>query len=241
MALICPGCGENSTERRFEGQYGREIAVDICDGCNSLWLDGMESHQLSPAGTLALFRLMAARSGQTKPLRERKPCPRCGLRLKATIDKQRSTPFEVFLCPKRHGRYMTFLSFMRSKNFVRDLTVTEVNELRRHVRMIKCVNCGASVDITKESVCGYCGAAIAMLDPDQLQRTVAELEAADERRKTLDPTLALRLAEERLRTERVFADLARHAKNARGTDSWTLVDTGLRSLVAVLDSLGRRD
>ncbi len=241
MALICPGCGEPTAEQRFDGQYGRAIAIDLCAGCNGLWLDGMESHQLSPAGTLALFRHMAAVSGQTKPVRERKPCPRCGVRLKATVDKQRSTAFEVFLCPKRHGRYMTFLAFMRAKNFVRDLTVTEVNELRRHVQMIKCVNCGANVDITKASVCRYCGAAIAMLDPEQLQHTVAELEAADQRRRTLDPTLPLRIAEERLRTERVFADLAEHAREYRGSQSWNLVDTGLRSLVAVLDALGRRD
>jgi Zn-finger nucleic acid-binding protein len=228
-------------EHRLEGQYGRDVVVDLCSACNGVWLDGMESHQLAPAGTLALFRQMAAHAGQAQPLSERKPCPRCGVRLRAGIDRQRSTAFEVFACPKGHGRYMTFLAFMRAKNFVRDLTVTEVNQLRRHIRTVKCVSCGASVDITKESVCQQCGTAIAMLDPDQLQRTVAELEAADQRRQNADPTLPFRLAEERLRTERVFAALAAHARTSPATQSWTLVDTGLRSLAAVLDALKTPD
>lgn len=236
--MTCPACNAAMAEHRFDGQYGRTIAIDLCGACNGLWFDGMESHQLSPGATLKLFRQMANTPAHTMPLQERKPCPRCGVRLKAEIDKQRSTAFEVFRCSKSHGRYMTFLAFMRAKNFVRDLTPAEVNALRRHVQMVKCANCGAAVDITKESTCSYCRAAIAMLDPDQLQRTVAALESAETRRHQLDPLLPLRVAEERLRTERVFADLATEAKGSR-SGSWSLVDTGLRSLAAVLDTLGR--
>lgn len=238
--MTCPGCGAPMAGHRFDGQYGRAIDIDVCAACSGLWLDAMESHQLSPGATLDLFRLMATVTPANVPLRPHKPCPRCGLRMKREIDKQRSTTFEVFRCPRGHGRYMTFLSFMRAKNFVRDLTVAEMNELRRHVRMIKCVNCGAHVDITTESACRYCRAAIAMLDPDQLQRTVADLERAETRRRTIDPTLPLRMAEERLRTERVFADLAAHG-HASQRASWSLVDTGLHAVAALVDSWSRPD
>ena len=47
------------------------------------------------------------------------------------LDKQRSTAFEDFRCPDGHGRYMTFVSFLRAKNFVRDLTPAEVQALTR--------------------------------------------------------------------------------------------------------------
>lgn len=224
-------------ELRFAGQYGRTIAIDLCGTCHGLWFDGMESHQLSPGATLQLFRRMAESEGASLALRERKPCPRCGVPLKAEIDKQRSTTFEAFRCPRGHGRYMTALAFMRAKNFVRDLTPAEVQALTRHVRSVRCAGCGASVDITRGSTCTYCGAAIAMLDPDQMQRTVAELEAAEARRGQVDPSLPLRLAQETLRTERVFAALA-GGRQGTANPSWSVVDAGLHSLSAALSALG---
>ena len=133
---------------------------------------------------------------------------------------------------------MTFVSFLRAKNFVRDLTPAEVNELRRHVQMIKCANCGATVDITRESACAYCRAPIAMLDPDQLATTVAELEASETRRQTVDPSWPLRLAHERLKTERLFAEIGQQSReHASSWSAGTLVESGLASLGLVLEQL----
>ncbi|MFN2444813.1 MAG: zf-TFIIB domain-containing protein [Vicinamibacterales bacterium] len=87
----CPACGAAMAEQRLEGQYGRSIDIDLCAACSGLWLDGMENHQLSPRATLALFRSMAAAPAGTIPLQPRKRCPRCGLRLKDEVGKQRST------------------------------------------------------------------------------------------------------------------------------------------------------
>ena len=225
------------TEHTLDGHYGRPVVIDVCAGCNGLWFDGMESHQLTPGATLTLFRQMGhAVASANRPLAARKPCPRCRRQLTRALDRQRSTTFEEFRCPDGHGRYLTFVSFLRLKNFVRDLTPAEVNELRRHIQQISCASCGAAVDITKESACPYCRAPIAMLDPDQLEKTVAELEASEARRHETDPTLPLRLAHERLRTERLFAEIG---EKSRGSRSWTagsLVDTGLLSL---LDTIGR--
>lgn len=231
------------TERTFDGHYGRDVAIDMCADCNGLWFDGLESHQLTPGATLKLFRQMAdAVDGARRPVSARKPCPRCRRQLTRAVDKQRSTTFEDFRCPDSHGRYMTFVSFLRAKNFVRDLTPAEVNDLRRHVQIIKCTNCSATVDITSESACSYCRAPIAMLDADQLAVTVSALQSAEERRQTVDPTLPLRMAHERLATERLFAEMGRqtHLHSGVSWSSGSLVEQGLLALGGLFEHLGQR-
>ena len=243
-------------ESTFDGHHGRTVALDLCGGCNGIWFDGMESHQLTPGATLALFKEMGeAVAEANRPLGARKQCPRCQALLTGELDKQRTTTFEAFRCPAGHGRYLTFGAFLRAKNFIRDLTPSEVTELRRHVQSVKCTGCGAAVDVRTTSACAFCRAPIAMLDPDQLQRTIAELEAREARRRRafpddaapeaggrrdpiagVDPMLPLRLAQERLRTERVFAELGQHNR-AVGVPAWDLVEVGLSSLGSVLKVL----
>ena len=232
-------------EATFDGHHGRRVALDLCAGCNGIWFDGMESHQLTPGATLALFRRMGeAVAEANRPLGARKACPRCTNPLKRELDKQRGTTFEAFRCPAGHGRYMTFGAFLRAKDFVRDLTTAEVEELRRHVRTVKCSGCGAAVDVRERSACEFCRAPIAMIDPEQLQRTIAALQDKETVRPKpvagkgplgVDPALPLMLAHERLRAERIFADLARQDRSIGNVD---LVDAGLTSLVSVLGALG---
>lgn len=226
-------------ETSFDGHLGRSVVIDLCAGCNGIWFDGMESHQLTPGATLALFKQMGeAVAEANRPLGARKACPRCQAVLTSELDKQRATTFEAFRCPAGHGRYMTFGAFLRAKNFVRDLTPVEVAELRRHVQSVKCTGCGAAVDVREHSACAFCRAPIAMIDPDQLQRTIAALQDKEAMRPKpvpgkspmqVDPTLPLRLAQERLRSERVFADLAQHNR-VSGGEAWDLVDVGLTSI-----------
>ena len=237
-------------EATFDGHLGRSVAIDLCAGCNGIWFDRMESHQLTPGATLALFKEMGTAVAEAnRPLSARKACPRCQAVLHREVDKQRSTTFEAFRCPAGHGRYLTFGAFLRAKNFVRDLTPAEIVELRRHVQQVKCTGCGAAVDVREHSACTFCRAPIAMIDPDQLQRTIAALQEKEVLRPKatpgksplqVDPTLPLRLAQERLRAERVFADLAAHHRSAGFTAFHTLdlVDVGLSSIVSILGSLG---
>ena len=229
-------------EATFDGQLGRAVTLDLCAGCNGLWFDGMEIHQLTPGATLVLFKQMGeAVAEANRPLGARKACPRCHASLTRELDKQRSTTFEAFRCPAGHGRYMTFGAFLRAKHFVRDLTPAEIAELRRHVQTVKCSGCGAAVDVRERSACTFCRAPIAMIDPDQLQRTIAALQDKEALRPKpvsgkgplgVDPALPLRLAAERLRGERVFADLARHNRSYVAGDllAWDLVAAGLSSL-----------
>jgi len=248
--MTCPACGGGMREATFDGQLGRQVALDLCAGCNGAWFDGMESHQLTPGSTLALFKQMGeAVAEANRPLAARKTCPRCQAALTREVDKQRSTTFEAFRCPAGHGRYMTFGAFLRAKNFVRDLTPAEVVELRRHVQSVKCSGCGAAVDVREHSACTFCRAPIAMIDPDQLQRTIAALQEKEALRPKpvpgrsplqVDPMLPMRLAQERLRTERVFSELASHNRAVALTtvDAWDLVDAGLSSFVSILGSVG---
>jgi Zn-finger nucleic acid-binding protein len=245
--MTCPACGGGMREATFDGHFGRPVALDLCAGCNGIWFDHMESHQLTPGATLALFKEMGVAVAEAnRPLSAHKTCPRCQAVLRREVDKQRTTTFEAFRCPTGHGRYLTFSAFLRAKNFVRDLTPAEIAELRRHVQTVKCTGCGAAVDIREHSACTFCHAPIAIIDPDQLQRTIAELQSREAMRPKpvpgksplqVDPTLPLRLAQERLRAERVFVDLAKYER-ACGYGSWNLVDVGLSSIASILKALG---
>lgn len=189
----------------MDGLYGRRIAIDVCGPCQGIWFDVGESLQLSPGGTLALFRIIHEhRAAARHPLATHLVCPRCGTRLKVTHDRQRSTRFQYHACPAGHGRFITFYHFLRARNFVRALTPGEVADLRRRVRQVACASCGAPVDLERHAACSYCRAPIAMLDPDQVEKTLRELADADARRRTVDPALPLKLLMARAETEAAF-------------------------------------
>lgn len=216
--------------------YGRPLVIDLCDACRGFWFDGAELLQLSAGSTLDLFKAMAGDEEPAQPLSPEIPCPRCGARLEHASDIQRGTRFHFARCPAGHGRFVTFFQFMRAKNFVRTLNVREINALRGHIRQINCSNCGAAVDVERGSACAYCRTPLSMIDPGQLETTLEELQAAESRRSSVDPTLPLRLAQERLRAEKAFAssDGEWAISVLRGQRSSDLVQAGLRALKAIL-------
>lgn len=216
--------------------YGRPLAIDLCEACRGLWFDGAELLQLSPGSTLELFKAMAGDEEPAQPLAPDMACPRCEAQLQHATDIQRGTRFHFARCPAGHGRFLTFFQFMRAKNFVRTLSIAEVDALRGRIRQINCSNCGAPVDLEKSAACTYCRTPLSMIDPHQLQTTLEELQAAESRRTNVDPTLPLRLARERLKTDRAFAssDGEWAIATLRGDRSGDLVQAGLRALRAIL-------
>jgi hypothetical protein len=159
-----------------EGSLGRELAIDLCKPCQALWFDGHESLQLSPGATLSLFRLIGEHVA--KPLvREGDvaKCPRCASRLRRTGDLQRSTRFEYFKCPHEHGRLISFFDFLKSKDFIKPLSANELAELRQHIPMVNCSNCGGPIDLANQSSCTRCGSPLSMLDMKQAERLVEQL------------------------------------------------------------------
>lgn len=226
------------TPLRLDGHYGRTVTVDLCEACSGLWFDGLELLQLTPGATLTVLARAGARSeGARPPLAEVLPCPRCGVRLARAMDRSHDTRFETFRCRRAHGRFMTFSAFLRARQFVRDLSPAEVATLPAEVRQTRCIGCGAAVDLATHSACPYCRAAIAVVDPAQLRRTVEELQAAEAARRMIDPTWPLEAARVARQTEAAFATLRSHGQDET---SFALVEDGLTALWSIVDVLSGR-
>lgn len=241
-ATTCPNCRQPLQPRTLEALYGRSIDVDVCVDCQGIWFDEGESLQLSPRGTLDLFRLIGeGQAAGRRPLAERLECPRCSLRLTLTVDQQRATKFQYHRCARQHGRFMTFFHFLRARNFVRSLSPRELNDLRAKVKQVHCSNCGGPLDLEKDVACTYCRAPISMLDPEQVARTIAELQAADAKRQQFDPALPLALMMERLDADRIYQQAE---KDGRGglrfgfAQRDGLVEAGVGVVVGWLASRG---
>ncbi|MGD9904730.1 MAG: hypothetical protein AB7U83_14800 [Vicinamibacterales bacterium] len=232
--MTCPGCRRDTTALTLDGQYGRVLTIDLCHACNGVWFDGHEDLHLAPSGVVALFEEMGRAAGAARQPMARKICPRCGVGLLRAHDRLRDTRYEYFRCSQGHGRFMTFAAFLRARHFVRDLSASEVRELGVRVAVIKCVNCGAAVDVRTHSSCSFCQAPIAVIDEGQLSRTLADLEAAAARRATVDPSWPLRAAQARRQTEAVFAELNRGGGASPSID---LVEAGVTLFAKVLKTL----
>ena len=220
--------------RAFDAHYGRSVELDLCHGCGLIWFDGRESVSLTPGAVLRVFAALDAHREQRHPLaREAMTCPRCRARLAPTTDRQRSTTFAYWRCPAEEGRLTTFFDFLREKNFVRPLSPERLAELRAYARTVNCSACGAAIDLAKESACGHCRAPLSMLDPDQVQEVVRELQQAEARRTTVDPTLAARLAGDRASLERAFRAMPGEVERL-DAGSFGLVESGLSAIVRLL-------
>jgi Zn-finger nucleic acid-binding protein len=220
------------TPLAVNGRQGTPVDIDLCTGCRGFWFDRYESLRLSQGATLKLFTLMAepgaAGGPQAKPMR----CPRCRAQLALTHDMQHSTRFQYWQCPKEHGRFITFLDFLREKEFIRPLTAQQIAELRQSVQTVNCSNCGGPIDLAKESICPHCGSALSMLDMKQMAQMVAHLKEAGQPGGVnarvdpgIDPAVATALQRVKVDTEHHFAALTAMTP---GGGSPSLIEAGLR-------------
>ena len=220
---------------RLHGQMDREIDIDLCKPCQSIWFDAREHLQLTPGATLALFRLIGEHVSRPSPEdRDIARCPRCNAQLRRTQDMQRTTRFEYFRCPNEHGRLTTFFDFLKEKDFIKPLTPRQIAELRKNVESINCSNCGAPVDLAKGSDCAHCGSPLSMLDMQQAERLIAQLREADRPDKPIDPALPLALLRARRESEAAFEGLPGHRHWDNETWSLGLVGAGLSDLMRLL-------
>lgn len=241
MALACPGCSGEMTQRTFEANYGAPIDLDLCLTCAAFWFDGMESLALAPGAVLDLFVLIHENRRAPALMGTALACPRCRAPLARTANMQRSTRFSYWGCPAEHGHFITFLEFLREKNFVRPLSPLEIEDLKRNVRSVTCSSCGAPVDLAKGSACGYCRAPLSMLDAKQVETVVAGLKRDEARREDArqgrtDPLLVAQLLQDRAAVSRDFRKLESEAPYlcynlAAGTN---LVEEGITALVTLL-------
>ena len=162
-----------------EAVLGQTEIINLCPGCRAFWFEPFETIHLTPNSTLRLFQVIAEKSaGAATALPATTFCPTCNQRLILTHDRQRMTAFEYWRCDAGHGRFTSFVNFLREKDFIRPLSPQQIRELRRNVQMIHCSNCGAPIDLTKDSACSHCGAPLAIVDMDKMKAMAAEVMKA---------------------------------------------------------------
>jgi hypothetical protein len=224
------------TSLRLDGRLGGDVPVDLCETCQLIWFDHLESLKLSPGATLRLFRVIGERRRMSPaPIAASMTCPRCPMRLRLTFDRQRNTQFRYWRCARDHGRLITFFEFLREKDFIKPASPDQLAELKANIQTINCSNCGAPVDLVRGSACTHCGSPLSVLDLKQIQRVADELGEEDLKSKTPDPTLPQRLAMEKLEVETMFSRL--RAEGAWDSSSpLGLVEAGLWFLARKLRS-----
>jgi hypothetical protein len=110
-------------------------------------------------------------------------------------------------CPAEHGRFISFMDFLREKDFIHPLSPQQITDLRKTVQTVNCSSCGAPVNIQKDAVCEYCHSPLSMLDMKQPERMIAQLkQAANLRADRTEPNLHLELAKARSDGEYSFAE-----------------------------------
>ena len=187
-ALTCPNCSETMDRQTMDGVLGSKIDVDLCFACHTLWLDKRESLQLSPRGTIDLFKVLHEhRDDPRHALEGRMSCPHCGRRLSLHQDIGKAGRFSYYACPAGDGRLTPFSEFLKEKQFVRTLTPVEKNRLRAEVKNVQCSSCGAPVDLAKGFQCGHCASPITVLDAEAVEKTLRDLSAADQELNRGDP------------------------------------------------------
>jgi hypothetical protein len=220
-------------ERRAAGT----LVVDLCEPCQALWFDPMESPQLSPRATLELFRAINdAKASERRPLPQRMSCPRCDTPLAPTQDLQHTTRFSYYRCVRGHGRLTPFFQFLREKNFIRPIPREDLERLKSLVRIIRCSSCGAPIDLETSTACEFCRAPIAILDPEAASRAVRELTLA--RSSAPPPPMddAARAAAAVMAAAQFEQALAREQVLREGGFAVDLVSVGLSALAAAFMS-----
>jgi Zn-finger nucleic acid-binding protein len=174
-------------KKRFGRQPHGEVILDICWDCHGIWFDQYESSSLTPGAVIELFRLINEhRDKAARPLADAMACPQCRGKLAFTQDLQRTNRIVYHRCTNGHGRFTTFLQFLREKQFVRSLSPLEIDTLRATVKQVRCSGCGAPVDVARDAACGFCRSPLSILDPAAVEKALAGLGDAERRRAAPD-------------------------------------------------------
>jgi hypothetical protein len=225
------------TSMTLEAHLTAPVEIDVCSPCQAFWFDKYEDLKLSAGSTLKLIKFIGENSSPAKPSwSEKLRCPRCASHLLLTHDLQRNTKFSYWRC-EGHGRFIGFLDFLREKNFIRTLSAQEINALKEKVQTVNCSNCGAAIDLARDSVCAHCGSPISILDMKQPEEILNQLRQAAEPRP-IDPALPLELARIKRETEHLFGPQASEPDWLTDASSSSLVHAGLSAFARWLTRSG---
>jgi hypothetical protein len=184
----CPNCHQFMKAQDLEKHDHGTVRVYLCFDCSGLWFDHLASLQLAPGAVIELFKEISARGESPRQsLSNEMNCVRCGEPLTLSHDLCKSGRFTYYSCRRGDGRFTPFFQFLREKQFVRTLTLAEIARVRAQVKQITCSECGAPIDLDRDTQCTYCHAPISFLDPDAVQKAATIWSEADHRRH-LAPT-----------------------------------------------------
>ena len=197
--MRCPNCAGTMDSVALASHIGSLVEIDLCGPCHVIWFDNLESAALAPGSVIELFkRIHATRDDGRNLLGITLDCPRCAGPLKVTSDLTKGGRFAYSRCVNGDGRLISFMQFLREKNFIRSLQPHEIARLSVTVKQIRCSSCGGPISLENDISCTHCGAAISVLDEAAVEKALASLQAQDVQRATLDPN---RLGEAILATE----------------------------------------
>jgi ribosomal protein L40E len=152
------------SELQLAGHYGRTVAVDLCEGCDLLWFDDLETANLSGPGLLALISAMAqAQTLPHHPLSPEIACPRCNGPVRRGHNRSRWGRSMQLACVRRHGAYQSFAQFLAEKGLARPMAPADRARLMKRDGTISCINCGAGLDADAER-CRWCESVPSLID-----------------------------------------------------------------------------
>lgn len=214
--MHCPSCSGAMESVTLAAHIGTPVGIDACWPCHVIWFDNMESTSLSPGSVIEMFRrIHAARDDGRNLLKMVVACPVCETTLKNTTDLAKGGRFSYSRCANGHGRLISFVQFLREKNFIRSLQPHEIATLSVRVKQIRCSSCGGPISLESDKACTHCGSAISVLDEAAVEKALSALHAKEIQRTTIDPA---RMADALLANE---AD-ARRARRQIGVESTQL-------------------
>jgi Zn-finger nucleic acid-binding protein/uncharacterized OB-fold protein len=192
--MNCPNCAMPMTDWKLAARMGNQFTIDVCPPCQAFWFNRHEELGLTSASTLQLMKYIGEHSYAPKPtFADRLKCPLCGSGLTLAHDMTRNEHFVYWKCPGEHGHFTSFLDFLKEKNFIRPLSLQEIQNLRTSIQEVRCSSCGGTVNLQVNSACPYCHAPISVLDLQEQQRMLTQLAEAGDG-KAVDPALPLKLA-----------------------------------------------
>ncbi len=174
IARSCPNCTRPFTQVSVTGHYQKKVELDVCEACNFIWFDDLESVQLSGAGVLDLLNVMAgAQTTPLQPLKNSLECVQCRAPLKRAANivlHGRSMHLE---CADRHGTLQSFALFLSERGLVRPLLPIDLPG-DGSTEPLECLNCGAPVRYGEHQECGHCQSPLFTLDVDRVAHMIAQ-------------------------------------------------------------------
>jgi ribosomal protein S27AE len=190
VSRVCPNCRSALATHSIAGHYEAQVNIEICGHCHLIWFDAMESVRISADGMVSLFRFIHEhRDDARNTLSERYACPVCRSTLVKSHNLTKHGKTLQYRCPHGHGHMVTFVQYLRENGYVRELSVTEVDELKAQHVQLSCTNCGAPLNLLHQHACGHCGSPLVMLD---VQKAVAAMEARATQLRQRPPTFGQR-------------------------------------------------